>query len=73
VAAVVSARAKVLLALAAAAAALAYGLWVRDLPAPLAAVVALAIGALAFMAARALDRLRPLYRRRGERPRRPSD
>jgi hypothetical protein len=72
VAAVVSARAKALVALAAAAAALAYGLWVRDLPAPLAAVVALAIGVLAFMATRAWDRLRPLYRG-DERRRRPPE
>ena len=68
-----TARAKVLLALAAALAALAYGLWVRELPVPFAAVVALAFGVLAFMAARAWDRLRPLDRRRGERPRRPPE
>jgi hypothetical protein len=59
-----TARAKALVAVAAALAALAYGLWVRDLPAPFAAVVALAFGVLAFMATRTWDRLRPHYRRR---------
>ncbi len=59
-----SVRAKTLLAVAAALAALAYGLWVRELPAPFAVVVALAFGVLAFMATRTWDRLRPLYRRR---------
>lgn len=58
-----SARAKAVVALAAGLAALAYGLWVQDLPAPFAAVVALAFGVLGFMAVRVWERLRPLYRR----------
>lgn len=59
-----SARVKAAVSLAAAAAALAWALWVRELPPVFAAVVALAVGVLAFTAVRAWERLRPVYPRR---------
>jgi len=63
-----SARAKAVVAAVAAAVALAWALWARELPVPFAAVVAAAFGALAYYAVRAWDRLRPHFRRPGDRP-----
>ena len=59
-----SATVKAVIAVTVAAAALAWALWLRELPMSFAVVVALAFGVLAFMALRAVERLGSLYRRR---------
>lgn len=55
---------KAAVAIVAAAIALAWALWVRELPASFSAVVAVAFGVLALMAVRAFERLRSISRRR---------
>jgi hypothetical protein len=59
----VSTRTKALIAVAAALAALAWFFWVREIPVHYAAIVAMAIGALAYTALRTWERLRYVYRR----------
>lgn len=58
-----STRTKALIAVAVALAALAWFFWVRDLRAHHAAILAMAIGALAYTSLRTWERLRYVYRR----------
>lgn len=58
-----SATVKAVIAVVAAAAGLAWALWLRELPVAFAVVVALAFGVLAFMVLRTIDRLRSQVRR----------
>ncbi len=58
-----STRAKALIAVAATLAALAWFVWVRELRVHHAAVIAMAVGALAYTALRSWERLRYVYRR----------
>lgn len=62
-AALVSAGGKVLITVAAALAALAWFLWVRELRVHHAAIVAMAVGVLTYTALRTWERLRYVYRR----------